>query len=59
MVCYFVFEIVEPPIRLLGASAGRIRFFGPQILFRFLSFRRFPLNLLLVVDGQLSMILWR
>lgn len=59
MVRYFVFELVEPSIRLLGVSAGRIRFFGLQFLFRLLSLCRFPLDLFFVVDGQLAMILWR
>ena len=59
MVFHFPLEIVDPAIRLLGASAGRIRFFGPQFLFRFLGFSRFPLNFLFVVDGQFAMILWR
>jgi len=59
MVRYFVFQIVDPSIRLLRASVGRISFFGPQFLFRFLGFSRFPLNFLFVVDGQFAMILWR
>ncbi len=59
MVFHLVLEVVEPPGRVFDAAVGGIRLFGPQLLLCLLSFRRLPLDLLLVIDGQLAMVFWR